>query len=147
RHDGHYAEQSLRLPESFWCFDPLTEEPAVGPLPAPRRGAITFGCLNDFRKVTEDMLRVWAEVLRGAGDARLVLIAPEGQHRRRVLDALEREGIAARRVAFLLKQPRQRYLETYHDIDIALDTLPYNGHTTSLDALWMGVPVVTLVGE
>jgi predicted O-linked N-acetylglucosamine transferase (SPINDLY family) len=147
QHDENYVEESLRLPDSFWCFDPLTEEPPVSSLPALERGVLTFGCLNNFRKVTTDTLRLWAQVLRAAGPARLILCAPEGQHRDRTFDLLEREGIARERVTFRLSKPRWQYLEMYHDIDIALDTVPYNGHTTSLDGLWMGVPVVTLVGE
>jgi predicted O-linked N-acetylglucosamine transferase (SPINDLY family) len=147
RHDEHYAEQSLRLPDSFWCYDPLTEEPPVNELPARDRGALTFGCLNNFRKVTADTLRLWARVLRAAAGARLLLSAPPGHHRRRTLDLLENEGVVAGRVEFLPNLPRPLYLQAHHEIDVALDTLPYNGHTTSLDALWMGVPVVTLVGD
>jgi predicted O-linked N-acetylglucosamine transferase (SPINDLY family) len=145
--DACCAEESYRLPESFWCYDPLTSEPAVSPLPALRNGYVTFGCLSNFCKVNAAMLKTWAIVLRGAGGSRLILLAPEGRHRSRVLDVLAAEGIAGDRVRFVAVLPRPRYLELYHQIDIGLDTLPYNGHTTSLDSLWMGVPVVTLVGE
>ena len=75
-----------------------------------------------------------------------MLLAPEGSPRRRTLDLLELEGVERDRVTFVARQPRPRYLELHHRIDIGLDTFPYNGHTTSLDAFWMGVPVVTLVG-
>ena len=75
-----------------------------------------------------------------------MLLAAEGSHRQHTLDLLAREGIAPDRVTFVASQPRRRYLELYHGIDIGLDTVPYNGHTTSLDSFWMGVPVVTLVG-
>jgi predicted O-linked N-acetylglucosamine transferase (SPINDLY family) len=75
------------------------------------------------------------------------MLASEGPHRRDTLERLEQEGVAPSRVAFVAHQPRRKYLETYHGIDLVLDTFPYNGHTTSLDALWMGVPVVTLVGR
>src|SRR5439155_21893762 len=73
-------------------------------------------------------------------------LADEGSHRERMFDFFEREGITRDRITVLGKQPREKYLALYHQIDIGLDTFPYNGHTTSLDAYWMGVPVVTLVG-
>lgn len=76
-----------------------------------------------------------------------MLMAPEGSARRQTLDLLEHEGVAHDRVTFVARRPRRQYLALYHHIDIGLDTFPYNGHTTSLDAFWMGVPVVTLVGS
>jgi predicted O-linked N-acetylglucosamine transferase (SPINDLY family) len=79
--------------------------------------------------------------------SRLLLLAPEGIHRQHVLKLLRQEGIAGERIEFVARQAQRMYLELYHRIDLSLDTLPYNGHTTSLDSLWMGVPVVTLVGE
>jgi predicted O-linked N-acetylglucosamine transferase (SPINDLY family) len=77
----------------------------------------------------------------------LLLLARAGSHRQRTLETLEREGVEARRVKFVENRARRDYLELYHRLDIVLDTFPYNGHTTSLDALWMGVPVVSLAGE
>jgi predicted O-linked N-acetylglucosamine transferase (SPINDLY family) len=73
--------------------------------------------------------------------------SPTGDHRRQTLEILEREGVEARRVEFVESRPRREYLDLYHRLDIVLDTAPYNGHTTSLDALWMGVPVVSLAGN
>jgi predicted O-linked N-acetylglucosamine transferase (SPINDLY family) len=75
------------------------------------------------------------------------MLSAVGSHRSRTLAFLEREGIEPRRVAFAAWRPRRQYLELYQELDVALDTFPYNGHTTSLDALWMGVPVVSLAGE
>jgi protein O-GlcNAc transferase len=86
-------------------------------------------------------------VLQQVAGSRLLLLAKQGGHRRRSVDRLAREGIDPERVEFVSYLPRRRYLELYHRIDIGLDTFPYNGHTTSLDSLWMGVPVVTLVGK
>lgn len=144
--DGHSAEEPLRLPDTFWCYDPLTDEP-VRPLPAIARGIVTFGCLNNFCKVNEGSLRLWAAPIRRVAHSRLRLLCPRGRQRLRVLDVLEGEGVDASRVEFVDQRPRLDYLRAYHSIDIGLDTLPYNGHTTSLDAFWMGVPVVTLVGN
>ena len=146
-HDHDYSEESIRLPDAFWCYDPLASEPAVGALPALGNGYITFGCLNNFCKVNDSVLKLWAHVLEAVDGSRLVLLAPQGSPRRRTLDLLERNGVDRDRVTFMAREPRPQYLELYHRIDIGLDTFPYNGHTTSLDAFWMGVPVVTLVGS
>ena len=145
--DSDSAEELVRLPDSFWCYDPLTDEPAVNSLPAQASGFVTFGCLNNFVKVNALVLALWARVLRAVDSSRLLLLAPEGHFRRDTVQRLEQEGIAPDRVAFVPHQPRRQYLELYHGIDLMLDTFPYNGHTTSLDALWMGVPVVTMVGR
>jgi predicted O-linked N-acetylglucosamine transferase (SPINDLY family) len=85
--------------------------------------------------------------MRALPDARLRLLSPGGQSAGRLLGRLERHGIAPSRVELAEFQPRAQYLRAYLDIDLALDTFPYNGHTTSLDALWMGIPVVTRVGR
>jgi predicted O-linked N-acetylglucosamine transferase (SPINDLY family) len=146
QNDDDYAEQSIRLPDTFWCYDPLTDEPAVNDLPAARNGFVTFGCLNHFCKVNDGTLGLWARVLGAVPNSRLILLAPPGPAREHVLARLARDGIAGQRVEFVTRQGRQKYLAQYHRIDIALDPLPYNGHTTSLDAFWMGVPTVTLIG-
>ena len=131
----------------FWCYDPLDRNPAVNALPAAGNGYVTFGCLNNFCKINPGVLRLWAGVLRAVDRSRLTILAAEGSHRRQVLDLLAEEGVDRQRVAFVGHRPRPLYLEYYHEIDIGLDTVPYNGHTTSLDSFWMGVPVVTLVGS
>jgi predicted O-linked N-acetylglucosamine transferase (SPINDLY family) len=119
----------------------------VNALPCRETGFVTFGCLNNFCKVNDAVLSLWARVLNALPGSRLTVMVPQGSARQSVLDRLGRDGIGCERVDFAAKQPRIDYLRTYHQIDIALDTLPYNGHTTSLDSLWMGVPVVTLVGR
>ena len=146
--DERYVEKSMRLPATFWCYDPLEAcPPAVGPLPALGKGQVTFGCLNNFCKVNDGVLKLWARVLAGVAGSRLVLLAEEGSHRERTLEALEGLGVSRARVRFEAKRPRGAYLKLYQQIDIGLDTVPYNGHTTSLDSYFMGVPVVTLVGR
>ena len=145
--DAFYAEESLRLPDTFWCYDPLTDQPPVNALPAMENGVITFGCLNNFCKVNDGCLALWAQVLQAVPQSRLLLLAPRGQAREHVLARLQQEGIAAPRVEFADRQPRLEYLKLYHRIDLGLDPLPCNGHTTSLDAFWMGVPTLTLVGR
>ena len=145
--DAFYAEESLRLPDTFWCYDPMTDQPPVNALPALESGAVTFGCLNAFCKVNDGCLALWARVLRAVPKSRLLLQAPRGPARDKVLATLHQQGIAAARVLFADKRPRPEYLKLYHQIDLCLDPLPYNGHTTSLDAFWMGVPTLTLLGK
>jgi len=144
--DAFYSEESIRLPDTFWCYGPLDGRAlSVNALPASENGIITFGCLNDFCKINDGCLALWAKVLEVVPQSRFLLLAPRGQAREHVLARLEQEGIAAPRVEFADRQPRLEYLKLYHRIDMALDPLPYNGHTTSLDAFWMGVPTLTLV--
>jgi predicted O-linked N-acetylglucosamine transferase (SPINDLY family) len=145
--DSAYAEASLRLPDSFWCYDPLGDDVAVGPLAADRNGFVTFGCLNNFSKVNDAVLELWARMLRAVPESRLHLLCHEGSHRGGTLGRLAELGVDAQRVEFFSYRPRLDYLALFRDIDISLETLPYNGHTTSLDSLWMGVPLVTLVGD
>jgi predicted O-linked N-acetylglucosamine transferase (SPINDLY family) len=144
--DAFYSEKSIRLPHSFWCYDPMAiqpiEELPVAPLPALQSGQVTFGCLNNFRKINDRVLELWSNVLSGNPESRLLLLAPPGSPRDRVLKQLN-----PRQVEFIERQDRTAYLKTYNRIDIGLDTIPANGHTTSLDSLWMGVPVVSLIGQ
>jgi predicted O-linked N-acetylglucosamine transferase (SPINDLY family) len=140
-------EERVHLIDSFWCYDPCGVAVKGNGLPAQERGSVTFGCLNTFRKVNQDVLRLWARVLARVKDSRLVILSPAGSHRERTLETLRNEGVERRRVEFVELRPRREYLELYHSLDIALDTFPYNGHTTSLDALWMGVPVVSFAGK
>jgi predicted O-linked N-acetylglucosamine transferase (SPINDLY family) len=142
-----YAEESVCLPDSFWCYNPLGLEPPINPLPAATNGYITFGSLNNFCKVNSTVLRLWAGVLRAVDHSRLIMLAPEGLARQRTLDAFTQHGITPDRITFVANQPLQQYLAVYNSIDIGLDTVPANGHTTTLDSVWMGVPVVTLVGQ
>ena len=143
-HDDWYAEKSIRLPHTFWCYDPGIDQPEVNDLPALKAGHITFGCLNNLRKVTDPTLSLWSKILTNVPDSKMIMLAPQGKHRQLLLEKL---GIDSHRVEFVELQPRRQYLETYHRIDLCLDTFPYNGHTTSLDSFWMGVPVATILGH
>jgi predicted O-linked N-acetylglucosamine transferase (SPINDLY family) len=145
--DAFYTEESIRLPDTFWCYNPLTDEPPVNALPAGANGVFTFGCLNNFCKVNDDCLQLWARVLQAVPQSGLLLRAPPGRAREHVAALLQQEGIAPSRVEFVTHQRRPDYLKLYHRIDLALDPVPCNGHTTSLDAFWMGVPTLTLVGQ
>jgi protein O-GlcNAc transferase len=145
--EGTERKERVHLIDSFWCYDPCEAKVEVNGLPARENGGVTFGCLNNFCKVNEPLLRLWARVLGKVAHSRLVLLSGVGSHRQRAIEALERDGVEPRRVEFVEYRPRREYLELYHRLDIILDTFPYNGHTMSLDALWMGVPVVSLAGD
>jgi protein O-GlcNAc transferase len=145
--DRRYVERSMRLPSTFWCYDPGDGTPDVGALPALAAGYVTFGCLNNFCKVSDLSLRSWGRIMAAVPNSRLILLSAPGVHRSRVVEVMREFAIAEQRVEFVPYQPRHAYLETYRRIDLCLDTLPYNGHTTSLDAFWMGVPVITRVGR
>jgi len=146
-HEDSYSETSIRLPYTFWCYDPLTATPLPGPLPARGNGHITFGSLNNFCKATPVAVRTWAQVLNAVPGSRLLLLAPRTQFRQRIVDLMAESGIAEDRIEFAAPRPRLDYLALYQKVDLGLDTFPYNGHTTSLDSFWMGVPVVTLIGD
>jgi predicted O-linked N-acetylglucosamine transferase (SPINDLY family) len=138
---------SIYLPHCYWCYSapalpdswrPQTERPAGPP---------TFGCLNNFAKVTDLTLDLWTRLLRRVPDARLLLYARTEAQRDRVRRVLRAAGVDESRAAFVGRQSLADYLETYRLIDVALDPHPYGGGTTTCDALWMGVPVVSLAGR
>jgi protein O-GlcNAc transferase len=145
--DGYGTETLVWLPDTFWCYAPLSEDPAVSELPALRNGYVTFGSLNSFKKVSDAALHLWAQVLRAVPSSRLVLVAPPGVAHDRVRRVMHEQGVEPERLELVGPMPRPEYLRTYQRVDIGLDPIPYGGGTTSLDAFWMGVPVVTLPGE
>jgi predicted O-linked N-acetylglucosamine transferase (SPINDLY family) len=149
--DANYVERSIRLPDSFWCLDEAAngfiDGPPVSPLPAETNGFITFGCLNNYCKYNDTVMQAWSRVLAAVPDSRLHLMVPVGDSRQRVLKTIAAFGTDPGRISFTDRQPREDYLREYARIDVGLDTFPYNGHTTTLEALWMGVPVITLTGQ
>lgn len=148
--ERYYAERLMRLPTSFWCFNPLEKTPEVQPTPAERNGFVTFGCFGNISKISQRVLSLWARIMRELPDSRLVLKAITFQDEeakesiRRWLAAADLE--LARITLVPPDKPEQLYA-AYAAIDIVLDTYPFNGGTTSCFALWMGVPIVTLQGE
>lgn len=139
--------KAIHLPESFWCFDPQEECPPVSALPALSVGRFTFGCLHAFSKVNERVLALWSRVLLGTPGSQLRMLCPPGEARERTLCLFVQHGIGPERVEFVSFQPRLDFLAEHHRLDVILDTFPYNGHVTTCDALWMGVPVVSLARE
>ena len=142
-----FTEELLVLPATHFCWQPLHSAPAALHPPAAGR-SIVFGSFNNFTKVNDHVLRVWAEILRRVPESRLFLKADvfsEGDARTQVLERIAAAGIPISRVDAEGNSPD--YLAAYHRMDIALDPFPYPGGGTTCDALYMGVPVVTLSGE
>jgi tetratricopeptide (TPR) repeat protein len=129
-------------------FELPTESPPVNPLPALKRGWVTFGSFNRPSKLGEGVVALWSRVLRALPESRLLIA---GVNEQGVKERLEADfvalGVAAHRLEFRSRAPMREYLVMHHAVDIALDTFPYTGGTTTLFALWMGVPVLTLAGE
>jgi predicted O-linked N-acetylglucosamine transferase (SPINDLY family) len=142
-----YSEESICLPETYWCYRPPAEIELRGAPPALDSGNATFGCLNNFCKVTGATLDAWGQLMQRVPGSRLVIHARPGSHRDRVRDFFTRQNIAPDRLTFADKLPLREYLRIYDEIDVALDPFPYGGGTTTCDALWMGVPVVSLAGQ
>jgi predicted O-linked N-acetylglucosamine transferase (SPINDLY family) len=145
--DRYFVETLVRLPATRFCYEPPEYMPEVNAQPARRQGHVTFGCLNNFAKLNDRVLALWARILAAVPGSRLLLQASA------LSDVLVQRDFRARAAALGIPADRlelRRFVpvdqapRTYHDIDIALDPFPFCGGMTSLDALWMGVPVVTL---
>jgi predicted O-linked N-acetylglucosamine transferase (SPINDLY family) len=149
--EAWHSEKLWRLPETFSCYRPSAESPLVGPLPAAAAGYITFGCFNHLAKLTPPAIKLWAEVLRDLPGSRLFLKSrglADLETAARVREEFARHGIEAARLELNGEELSvARHLALYDRVDIALDPFPYNGTTTTCEALWMGVPVVTLAGR
>jgi protein O-GlcNAc transferase len=141
----NYTEKTVRLPETYWCYS--APELLVEPAPNANPSVMTFGCLNNFAKVTDAAVAVWARVLRAVPASRLLLFAPAGIPRDRVNRVFQAKEVDPARVDFVGRQDYRSYLATFDRIHIALDPFPFTGGTTTCDALWMGVPVVTRAGQ
>ena len=149
--DRLHSEKLIRLEHGFLCYHAEASAPEVCPLPCQEQDRITFGSFNNLTKVSSEVVKVWAEILRALPDSRLLLkskqLADE-QTRLRYLEMFGKHGVTAERIELFGWLPKKEiHFGLYHKVDIALDPFPYNGTTTTCEALWMGVPVVTLCGE
>jgi predicted O-linked N-acetylglucosamine transferase (SPINDLY family) len=144
--DRYYTETLFRLPNGF-IFQPAAESPPVNELPALTSGAFTFACLNNLAKVSDEAILLWSRILAAVPRSRLLVgNGPDRVIHQRFAEALSRHGVELERLIPLPRLPLPDFLRAHHQIDLALDTFPYNGGTTSCHSLWMGVPVVTLAG-
>ncbi|HEV8097485.1 MAG TPA: tetratricopeptide repeat protein [Burkholderiales bacterium] len=147
-----HTEALARLPHSQWCYRPyremeLSKEHATEP-PCLRNGFVTFGSFNHRLKLSPPLLALWAQILIRLPDARLVIMGvPSGPAQDRLLAQFTQHGIAAARIRLVAPLPMNDYFPWFDQVDLALDSTPYSGGTTTCDTLWMGVPVVTLAGR
>ncbi|VTS04011.1 tetratricopeptide repeat protein [Tuwongella immobilis] len=146
--EAYSTERLAYLPEVAWCWQPPESAPKVGDLPALRNRHLTFGILNNPAKLNEKMIATWAEMLRAIPDARLIVLAGRGGlGSDRIAERFSAFGVSPNRLRIVPRLPAADYLALHQEIDIALDPFPYNGGITSCDALWMGVPILTLAGN
>lgn len=148
---AHFVERLHYLPDCFLCYQPSETAPDVATAPGGTKGFITFCSFNNSIKINEQTVGVWSRILRELPDARLLLKSfgfTSQRGRQRVRSMFEAERIGPERVELVdWKEDSKDHLSLYHDADIALDTFPYNGTTTTCEALWMGVPVVAMAGD
>lgn len=148
--EGLHTERIVRLPNGYVCYGPPDYAPEVTPLPALRNGRLTFGCFNRLAKLSDETLVLWARVLKAVPKSQLMLNTKElscPALRERVTGRFAGLGIGADRLDLRPGGSHAEMLAAYGDVDVALDPMPYSGGLTTLEALWMGVPVVTLPGR
>jgi predicted O-linked N-acetylglucosamine transferase (SPINDLY family) len=147
--DVGYSEQVLRLPDSRFCYAPPNYAPPPASPPFLRGSAVTFGSFNNMAKVGPAVVQLWARVLQAVPESRLLLkwkSLDDGGMRRRLTQDFAAAGVGPERLMLRGASPHEAMLAEYGDMDIALDPFPFSGGLTSCEALWMGVPVVTLPG-
>jgi predicted O-linked N-acetylglucosamine transferase (SPINDLY family) len=148
--EAGFTETIWRLPETRLCFSAPRDDIEVGPLPALRQGYITFACFSNLSKVNDAVLACWARVLQALPDSRMMFKTKQLEAvsiQQSLLARFAAHGVGADRIITERPEPRAAYLAAYSKVDIILDTFPFPGGTTSVEALWMGVPVLTLAGQ
>jgi predicted O-linked N-acetylglucosamine transferase (SPINDLY family) len=143
-----HSEKLLFLPNSQWCYRPFIEVPPTKVPPNELNGYITFGSFNSALKLTDEMLVRWAHILRLTPNSRLLFAGINSNRKRQaILKTMKSEGVEMKRIEFSMRVDLNDYYELISSVDIALDSFPYGGGTTTFDCLWMGVPVVTAMGD
>jgi predicted O-linked N-acetylglucosamine transferase (SPINDLY family) len=149
--DGWHSEQLMRLPGPFSCYLPPQTSPPVAPLPAAVSSHVTFGCFNNFAKVTPRVVDLWARLLKEMPEARLFLKSSglnDPETAGQIHENFAQHGVSPERIELNGERLAVAdHLGLYRLVDVALDTFPYNGTTATCEALWMGVPVVTFAGR
>ncbi|MEO5376817.1 MAG: tetratricopeptide repeat protein [Magnetococcus sp. DMHC-6] len=147
---GHFTETPWHLPDCYLCFTPPDIAISVAPLPALSTGYVTFGCFNNTTKMTPAVVTCWTEILNRIPNSRLFLKSKnlaDPVMRQTVLDRFSQAGLDVERLILEGPDRRENYLASYHRVDISLDPFPFPGGTTSVEGLWMGVPVLTKRGH
>jgi len=148
--EWEFTESVWRFPEIFSCFSSPDFDLPVAPLPALENGYVTFGSFNNLLKINDEVIATWARVLHAVPDSRLLMKARQflqPRARDEMQRRFARHGIAFGRLILEGGSPRAELLACYARVDIALDTFPYTGCTTTAEALWMGVPVMSMMGD
>ena len=149
--EAFHTEPLVRLSKGFLCYGAPREAPPVAPLPALHQEHFTFGSFNSLLKVNRGVIAAWAEIMKRTPGSRLVLkglLQRDAANRKRIEQLFSEQGVSLERIDLLPAVPEFRdHLATYQQVDLALDPFPYNGTTTTCEALWMGVPTLTLRGE
>jgi len=148
--DGEYVERLLRLPLPRLPFTPPHDAPAVNEPPHATGAPFTFGCFNNIAKFNVGVLDAWGRILKAVPESRLFLKGRQFNHalpRKALVEGFAARGIPAERVQFEGYERRSDYYSAFHRVDVALDPFPFNGGMSTLDALWMGVPVLSLPGR
>jgi len=144
--EHYYTEQLLRLP-CAWLYEPDALSPPAGQLPATSAGHLTFCSPNQQAKLTDSAIRLWHQVLESVPKSKLVVLGEEDTSEDNELsERFAAFGICSDRLEIFPRSSRAKYMKLFNRVDIVLDVFPFNGDTTTCDALWMGVPVVTLAG-
>lgn len=143
-----YTERLLRLPDVLYCYQPPADMPEVAESPALRNGYVTFGGMNGAAKLNPQWIALWAGLLSEVPRSRLVLAAvPVGATGDRLRTLFSRHGVDPARISMHARMPYEKFWELHHEVDVALDTYPCNGGTTTCETVWLGVPVVTFMGS
>jgi len=148
--DQWYSEKLYRLPGCFLCYEPPADCPDITPLSALENAPITFASFNNLTKINDAVVSAWADILQKLPESHLLIKGSikidQGLHKN-IMKQIARRGISHKRVKFLTRTKSFReHLQLYNKVHVALDTFPYNGATTTCEALWMGVPVISLEG-
>lgn len=149
-HDEFYVEPVIRLPDCYVCYEPPVDPPEVPPLPCLAAGHITFGCFNRPAKLNARLSGMWARIMAEVPKSRLLLVyggLNEPSTHKAVSSILAAGGVPLERVDLVGEAEQAKLLDAYGRVDLALDPTPYSGGVTTLEAMWMGVPTVTLVGD
>jgi predicted O-linked N-acetylglucosamine transferase (SPINDLY family) len=146
-----HTEKLVRLNGCAWCYEPDKDAPSVQPPPHVSKGYVTFGCFNNMAKLNDELFETWTEILKKIPESHLRLKArslTDAPFRKELVERFARSGIAEDRLEFFgHTQGIADHLEHYHSVDIALDSFPYHGTTTTCEAMWMGCPVVSRAGN